>query len=193
MTEEDYGFCPHCGANLKSDSIFCPDCGNQIYSENRNEYGEQELVVTASSNGDRLEGKMQIVFIGLILYVIASALTAISLISMAASYDAINDMIFQSMGKTLEELMSEVYGISMSKEEIVSTLMIYGILGLASAVTAGICAYFCNQRINWTYALILCIATTILSYFVFGYIGVVIGAIAVILLYLCKQEGQFVN
>ena len=90
MVDENYGFCPHCGENLKSDAIYCPGCGAIL---------NQEAAMASRHNvsgmgKSPMRGTFLVAFVLLVMYAI------LELISSASCFmfnESMYDMMDQAM------------------------------------------------------------------------------------------------
>ena len=157
MSDENYGFCPHCGENLKTDSVYCPACGAIIKPE-------EAKATIAASRPTSMGGTRLFSFVLLIIYTIVELMGSVSMLSFSPEmYDTLDQMFIESLGESFADWMYSNLGVVITKEQFLSETFIIGIVGLLSAVAAGVSAYFCYKRENRMYAVIACAASTLIA------------------------------
>lgn len=156
MTDENYGFCPHCGENLKSDAVYCPACGTVLNQEAAN------TQVNAYNTGNKsLKGKLLAAFVLLVVYALFSLIGAGSFLTFnEASFEAMNEACVEIFGKTFIDFMAEA-GYTITEESFLHEAFLLGITELVSAVLAGVSAFFCYSRKKHLLAVGFCVASSI--------------------------------
>ena len=140
MANENYGFCPACGANLPADSTFCPECGHNLAGPVSSGQ-EAGAGVGYGYSKPGLSGKLKTAAILCLIYAILEVLGSFSLLSMSmATIDMLDDM----MGEDgwFENMLNDM-GYDMTAKEFVDMCHITGIISLVSGVFAGIGSILC--------------------------------------------------
>ncbi len=189
MTDENYGFCPACGAMLTEDSAYCPSCGRPLHSEpmpGSSPAGGYGGHVNKSQQS--MGGVFLIAFILTVLYCVVAILGGIGIALSADSMVNILEQFAADQGMTLQELLATFgYNISGTHDQIVSQLATAGWLTAAVAIPAVVSVYLCYKRTYFTYAVILLAAASILAFFTEGIIGVIIGVLVTIGVYTSRD------
>ena len=143
MADENYGFCPSCGANLTSDAAFCPECGKPLTAEAQNNTYNSGV----RANPSKMCGKLLVAFILLLIYAVMDILGGISLVAVfnESFFDSIDKMLADEGEKSLEEMFKQ-YGLDMSRDDLINYFRISGIVSIISGALAGVAAYFCAVR-----------------------------------------------
>ena len=194
MLDENYGFCPHCGENLKSDALYCPACGTVL----KQEALQQQYNSYSRVGKTPMSGMFLVAFIMLILYTLIELIGSASMLTFnEATYDSIDQVMIEMYGMTLTEYLAE-FGMSISKDTFISNMMVLGISGVISAVLSGISAYFCFKREKHKYAVGFCVISSVvyivgcslapeLGGFASGVFGFVIGIIVALMIRSSKR------
>lgn len=171
MLDENYGFCPHCGENLKSDAVYCPACGTVLKSEAvQNNYAQSPY----NNYGGKspMAGRFMIAFIMLILYAIFNLVGSASMLTFnEATYDMLDQAFIDVYGKTLSEYMLD-FGIEITKDQFLSDMMVMGVSGVISSILAGVSAFFCYKREKFKYAVGFCVLSAVV-----GFVGSVLAPV----------------
>ena len=195
MSEDDFGFCPHCGRKLAENSTYCPECGGIL---NYDAAGSNGYTPNAApyqpyrgKGKDRpMDSQFLICFLLLLVYSILSLIGGLTMAFNAEGMvTMLNDMLVQS-GTTLEEFYASM-GITITESELVSYMQITGVLELLTAIPAAAATVLCLMRRKHMYAVIgagLSTAAVLVSGVVAGDIfgslfGVLIGAVVTYMLY----------
>ncbi|MGN1045183.1 MAG: zinc ribbon domain-containing protein [Candidatus Methanomethylophilaceae archaeon] len=193
MSDENYGFCPHCGENLKSDSVYCPACGAIIKQE-------EAKAAIATAKPSSMGGALLFAFVLLVLYAIVELLGSISMLSFNSEMYAVIDQAFiESYGLSFADWVYDNLGIAFTEEQFLSQTFVIGITGLLSAIVAGVSAFLCYKRQNRMYATVACVCSAVIAAIgaimcpvmgggVFGaLLTIVIGGLVAVLIYISKD------
>ena len=158
MVDENYGFCPHCGENLKSDAIYCPGCGAIL---------NQEAAMASRHNvsgmgKSPMRGTFLVAFVLLVMYAILELISSASCFMFNESmYDMMDQAMIDMFGMNFADYMKEYAGLIITKEEFLSNMLTMGIFGVLSALLAGISAFFCYKREKFKVAVGACVLSAI--------------------------------
>jgi len=161
MDDDNYGFCPHCGENLRSDAVYCPACGTVLKQEAvQNQYRPNYTTGRAP-----MGGMFMVAFILLVVYTIFELIGSGSLLTINEStYDALDQIMIESFGMTFTEYMYDMVGIELTKETFLKEVMIMGVSGVISAILAGVSAFFCYKREKFKYAVGFCVLASVVVF-----------------------------
>ena len=85
MVDDYYGFCPHCGENVKSDAVYCPGCGAVL----KQEVAQAQLYNAGATGKIPMRGMFLFAFVMLIIYTVMELISASSSLMFNESmYDA---------------------------------------------------------------------------------------------------------
>jgi hypothetical protein len=158
MDDENYGFCPHCGENLRSDAVYCPACGTVL----KQEAVQNNYRPNYSSGKTPMGGVFMVAFIMLVLYALLELIGSGSMLAINEStYDTINQIMIDTYGQTFSEYMFEATGVELTKEVFLKEVMIMGVTGVISAILAGISAFFCYKREKFKFAVGFCVVASV--------------------------------
>ena len=158
MVDENYGFCPHCGENLRSDAVYCPACGTVL----KQEAVQNNYRPNYSSGKTPMGGVFMVAFIMLVLYALLELIGSGSMLAINEStYDTINQIMIDTYGQTFSEYMFEATGVELTKEVFLKEVMIMGVSGVISAILAGISAFFCYKREKFKFAVGFCVVASV--------------------------------
>ncbi len=165
MLDENYGFCPHCGENLKSDAVYCPACGTVLKSEAAQNNAAYYSYAGACYGGKSpMAGRFMIAFLMLVVYAIFNLVGSASMFMMNEStYDMMDQIFIDTYGKTFSEYMLD-FGLEITKEQFLSDAMVMGVSGVISSILAGIAAFFCYKREKFKYAVGFCILSAVVGF-----------------------------
>lgn len=147
MSEEFYGFCPSCGANIPEGAVYCPECGSALSSEAETAPGTG--VGYATSTGRRpLGGKLLVAVILTSIYAVLEVLTGtIFAFGADAFVNGMNEMLIESGQKSFTEMMAEM-GYDYSTQDLIDTLRASGIISAVSGIFAGIGVILAVRRVK---------------------------------------------
>ncbi|MBQ2486669.1 MAG: zinc-ribbon domain-containing protein [Candidatus Methanomethylophilus sp.] len=192
--KENYGFCPACGANLPENSTFCPECGHRIGDEQsfsqQSGAGYGYGYATDRSPMTRLQGKLLVAFIFVLIYGIMSIFGGLSLLTINDAFVDQLDQMLQDAGQgTFEEFMSSM-GYNMTKSEFIEMCRVSAVVSLVSGalcIAANVFMYKHTKRIITTVlvaaAALVNFGTVTYSGFFSVFLNVVIGLIMAYLVY----------
>ena len=162
MVDENYGFCPHCGENLKSDAVYCPACGTVL----RQEAAQQQYHSYANYGGKTpMSGAFLVAFIMLVLYAVLELFSSASLLTFNSEmYDTLDQILLESSGMTLSEIFYDSLGVTVTKEQFLNEMFVLGLTGVVSAILAGISAFLCFKRKGHKYAVALCVLSAVVYF-----------------------------
>ena len=145
MGEENYGFCPACGANLPEGSSFCPECGHNLAGPVPGSAEAGAGVGYATSMGPGMSGKLKTAVIFTMIYAVMNLVS--SLMGLCISVDFIDSMdeILLDNG---DQGFVELAGFDMTNQEFVDMIRMSCLVSLASAVLAGAGAFLCIKRVK---------------------------------------------
>ena len=145
MGEENFGFCPACGANLPEGSSFCPECGHNLAGPAPGSPEAGAGYGYAASRGPGMSGKLKTAVIFTMIYAVINLLSA--LMGLCISVDFINSMdeILLDNG---DQGFVELAGFDMTNQEFVDMIHLSSLISLASAVLAGVGAFLCIKRVK---------------------------------------------
>lgn len=194
MTSDNFGFCPHCGENLKSDAAYCPACGTVLKEEVVNQS------VNARYGGRQpMSGVFLLAFVLLVLYAIMELISSISLLSMnSETYHLMDQIMLESEGLTFAEWCEKYLGIAFTEEEFLRSVFLMGIFGFVSAVLSGVSAFLCYKRKNNIIAVGACALSAVAAFLstalvpmAGGFVGalptLLIGLIVAYMVYVSKK------
>ena len=159
MVDDNYGFCPHCGQNMKSDATFCPSCGTVLSQS----IASPEVHDCRKSKKKPMRGVFLVVFILLTVYTVVELLSSITLLTFnEATYDMIDKMTIETFGMNFADYMRENANLVFTKEEFLSNVSMLGIFGLISSILSGISAFLCFKREKHLFAVIFCVLSAVM-------------------------------
>ena len=161
MVEENYGFCPACGANLPEDSVFCPECGHDLKSPVSSGPAAGTGYGYATSNGGGMSSKLKVAVIFTMIYGVMTLIS--SLMGMCISVDFID-----SMDKILldngDQGFVEMAGFDKTNQEFVDMIRMTCIISLISSVLALVGAVLCMKHAKRKVAAILIAAASVILF-----------------------------
>ena len=164
--KENFGFCPACGATLPENSAFCPECGRSVAeaeTQPNTGYGYATSSPYAVSPKERMQGKVLVAFIFIVIYAAMSILGGISLLGInEATIDQLDDMLKDS-GQSFEDIL-ESAGLDMTKSEFVDFCMRSGIVSLVSGVLAAVGAVLVAKHTKRMAAVIIIVAASLVNF-----------------------------
>lgn len=189
MSEEFYGFCPSCGANVPEGAAFCTECGSALSSEAEAAPGTG--VGYATSTGRRpLGGKLLVAVILTSIYAVLEVLTGMIFAFGADAFvNGMNEMLIESGQKSFTEMMAEM-GYDYSTQDLIDILRTSGIISALSGIFAGVGVILAIRRVKRIPATV-CIAIAsfvpvvggIIMGDFSGFLGMIIGLIMAYLVY----------
>lgn len=160
MTEENFGFCPSCGANLPEGSSFCPECGHNINAPVQS--GPGTGVGYGTYGGSGMSSKLKVAAIFVTIYAVMTILGALSLFTIEPLIETYDEMMADSGGDSFEELL-ESMGYDMTEQEFIDMCRIMAIVDLVSGALAGVGAFLCFKRTKKMIAVVsIAVASVIL-------------------------------
>ena len=161
MTEENFGFCPSCGANLPEGSSFCPECGHNINAPVQNNTGTG--VGYGTYGGNRMSSKLKVAAIFVTIYAVISILGALSLFTIEPMIDAYDEMMADSGGDSFEDMLKDL-GYDMTESEFIDMCRIMAIVDLVSGALAGFAAVLCFKRTKRMIAVIMIAVASVILF-----------------------------
>ena len=161
MGEENFGFCPACGANLPEGSSFCPECGHNLAGPAPGSPEAGAGYGYAASRGPGMSGKLKTAVIFTMIYGVMTLIS--SLMGMCISVDFID-----SMDKILldngDQGFVEMAGFDMTNQEFVDMIRMTCIISLISSVLALVGAVLCMKHAKRKVAAILIAAASVILF-----------------------------
>jgi len=161
MTEENFGFCPSCGANLPEGSSFCPECGHNINAPVQNNSGTG--VGYGTSGGSGMSSKLKVAAILVTIYAVISILGALSLFTIEPMIDAYDEMMADSGGESFEDMLKDL-GYDMTEKEFIDMCRVMAVVDLISGALAGVGAFLCFKRTKKMVAVILIAVASVILF-----------------------------
>ena len=199
MDNENYGFCPACGANLPSDATFCPECGHNLSAPASSGPEAGAGVGYGYSNGG-MSSKLKTAAILCTIYAVLTIFGALSLFTIEPVIDTYNEMMADSGGESFEDMLKDL-GYDMTVDEFINMCRVMAVIDLISGVLAGAGAFLCFKRTKKMVAVVMIsIASVILfggcvvpggfsASNIFGtFVNVVIGLLMAYLVYTSPDE-----
>ena len=174
MTEEN-NFCVVCGAMLPPGAEFCPACGSGVDGRSNPHAAEARAGYSGSQSGGINIGIFVLLY-GIIALIVGVYGTYIGLTFTEADYNQIAEM-YESFGLALPAW----------SDSIPTEYLISGIMTVVSGALALLSYWFCRQGGPRTYAVVACLAASVLSYGFFSFISIIVGLIVTFLLYRDKN------
>ncbi len=162
MTEENYGFCPSCGANLPEGSSFCPECGHNINAPVQNS-NSGAGVGYGTYGGSGMSSKLKVTAILVTIYAVFSILGALSLFTIEPMIDAYDEMMADSGGDSFEDLLKDL-GYDMTEKEFIDMCRIMAVVDIISGALAGVGAFLCFKRTKKMVAVILIAVASVILF-----------------------------
>lgn len=164
MENENFGFCPACGANLPSDSSFCPECGHNLSAPVSSGPAQPGAGVGYGYSKSRMSTKLKVAAIFVTIYAVIEILGALSMLTISmAMIDTLDEMLVDSGQGTFEEMLKDL-GYNMTSQEFVDMCHILGIIELISGVLAGVGAFFCFKLKKRMIAVGLVVAASLILF-----------------------------
>lgn len=158
MVDDNYGFCPHCGENVKSDAVYCPGCGAVL----KQEAAQAQLYNAGATGKTPMRGMFLFAFVMLIIYTVLELISASSsLMFNEGMYDSFDKAFIDMFGMGFVDYMREYLGVVITKEEFISNMLTVGISGMISAFLAGASAILCYKRVKFKFAVGCCVLSAI--------------------------------
>lgn len=176
MTEEN-NFCVVCGAMLPPGAEFCPACGSGIDGKSNPHVTGTRAGYTNSQSGGINVGIFILVY-GLIALIYGLYSAYLGLTYTEASY---NDLL------QMAESMGMGGMLPAWSDSIPTDFLISGILTIASGALALLSYWFCRQGGPRNYAVVACFAASVLSFWFFSVVSIIVGLIVTFLLYRDKN------
>lgn len=199
MTEENYGFCPSCGAKVADDAVFCPECGMPLTSEAKeaaangyaNAPGSQYAAAGTPGQYQPMRGVFLFSVILIWVYAVSNIISGLSL---AIGADALVETMETTLieGKTMIEFFADM-GLDMTAAEWTEYYRVFGIISGLSGLAAGAGGLLCSLHTKRVIAVACLVVASIIPFFGLivgaspGLFGVLIGVIISILVYKSPQ------
>lgn len=169
--DNDFNYCPNCGADLPLDAKFCPDCGN----------------VLAGPDGlmdSQMKSRLTIIAVFSLMFAILAIISGISCIAQA---DVIIDTLKQD-ADSWAQIISQFADMGYSEEDAVnlikSVFLFSGVASLIAGIGAGIGGACAIAKKYWVLGLIGLIVGTVLMFPTI--LGLIVGIIFIYLYSTCK-------
>lgn len=161
MGEENYGFCPACGANLPEDSSFCPECGHDLAAPVSSGPAAGTGYGYATSNGGGMSSKLKVAVIFTMIYAVMNLMS--SLMGLCITVDFIDSMD-EILLENGDQGFVEMAGFDMTNQEFVDMIHLSCLISLISAVLALIGAIFCMKHAKRMIAAVLIVAASLVLF-----------------------------
>ena len=170
MTDENFGFCPHCGAKLTEACAYCPECGGMIgpvagadgtYASGGYSYQPQ----MPKGKARPMDSQFMICFILLVMFSLFMSLTGIMMVVNADGVVAMLNESLAAQGMTFEEFIANL-GIVMTEADMVAFMKYGGAMLIIVAVPAIISTILCFMRRKHMLAVAFAAAATVLVFLI---------------------------
>lgn len=185
MDEENYGFCPRCGAKLQQSANFCPDCGNILKEDAVNPGAGYGAYADLRTGKDRpMKGMFLAAFVLLVIYSVYSVSEGIYLIVNAEGiFQIMDDMFVDMFGTGIVDYVYDEIGIMITEAEYVESFRMMGYIYLISGIFSVIAAVLCYMRRRKNIAIAAIIASTLVTLIIAGILNIVIGFLVAYFVY----------
>ena len=142
--KNEYGFCPHCGADLPQGSEYCPECGTSFVEGRQDDV--RRLTVT---------NPMTFFIVLLAAYMVMSIAEGIYV-------TVFNDMFISNFetiyGTNIEDYLSR-NGLD-SVQDLADLMYKEGVVSIIGGAMTAVVMLLCITRRNWKLAFSLCVAAS---------------------------------
>ena len=185
MDEENFGFCPRCGAKLQQSANFCPDCGNILKEDAVNHGAGYGAYADTRTGKDRpMKGMFLAAFVLLVIYSVYSVSEGIYLIVNAEGiFQIMDDMFVDLFGTGIVDYIYDDMGIMITEAEYVESFRMMGYISLISGIFSVIAAVLCYMRRRKNIAIAAIIASTLVTLVIAGILNIVIGFLVAYFVY----------
>ncbi len=185
MSEDNFGFCPKCGASLPADSNYCPECGAILGNVGSTQNAASAPV---DKTTEPMSGWFLISTFCLTLYGIVMLISGIYLvIDTPALLDMMNQVYLDAYGMSIYQELSELLGMEITRDYLVQIFTTAGIGAIISAIVALVSAVLCYKRRFYMITLALTVIVMLISIFTGGsLLSLIVGLIVLFGIYSSK-------
>ncbi|MCL2148910.1 MAG: zinc ribbon domain-containing protein [Methanomassiliicoccaceae archaeon] len=169
-------FCAGCGAPLRESDTFCTACGENRGAPQAPQQGQHYMMPPKKSNSLALVAVLSAAWAAVAL------ILGVAILLVAESFTE----QFMAMPEFLD--LMEEYGYTITFDEMLSSILMFGAVVAASGVLAAVTAALALAKRLYPVALIACILSSVLG------LIILVGAVGFIVVYLIyRDRGDFVR